>query len=78
MAKSITVRDVPDKVRDKLAERAARAGRSMQEHLRAELIEWANRPTVDEVIARAGARVSATKSRISAKHILQYRNADKK
>ena len=44
---SITVRNVPDDVRDELAARAARAGRSLQEHLRVELIQLASRPSVD-------------------------------
>ena len=35
MAVQITIRDVPDKVRDELAARAARQGKSMQEFLRA-------------------------------------------
>lgn len=34
MAVQITIRDVPDKVRDELAARAARQGKSMQEFLR--------------------------------------------
>jgi plasmid stability protein len=39
MATSITIRNVPEEVRDELASRAALAGRSLQEHLRSELIE---------------------------------------
>jgi plasmid stability protein len=49
----ITVRDVPDAVRDELAGRAARAGKSLQEYLRGLLTESASRPQVDDVIARA-------------------------
>jgi plasmid stability protein len=52
MPKSITIRDVPDDVRDELAVRAARAGRSLQEHLRLELTELARRPSVDELLRR--------------------------
>lgn len=35
---AVTVRDVPDEVRDELAARAARAGKSLQEYLRALLV----------------------------------------
>ena len=35
----ITVRDVPDEVRDELAARAGRSGMSMQEFIRAHLID---------------------------------------
>ncbi len=46
-------RDGPDVVRDELAARAVRAGRSMQEYLREMVIEAAARPPVEDVIARA-------------------------
>jgi plasmid stability protein len=72
---SITVRDVPNEVRDELAARAARAGRSLQEHLRAELIELARKPTVDEILARARARSMATSGRLTAARILDLRDA---
>ena len=39
MATSITIRDVPDDARDELAARAALSGRSLQEYLRAQLID---------------------------------------
>ena len=75
---SITVRNVPDDVRDELAARAARAGRSLQEHLRAELVELAGKPTVDELMARVRARKEATGSRMSAARILAHRDDDRR
>jgi plasmid stability protein len=39
MSVAIAVRDVPDEVRDELASRAARAGKSLQEYLRGMLIQ---------------------------------------
>ena len=60
MGVAITVRNVPDEVRDELAARAARAGKSLQEYLRGMLIDSAARPPVADVIARARARVDAT------------------
>ena len=75
---SITVRDIPDDVRDELAARAARAGRSLQEHLRAELIELAAKPTVEELVAHVRARKEATGSRLSAPRILAHRDEDRR
>ncbi|MBA3839465.1 MAG: hypothetical protein M3515_04775 [Actinomycetota bacterium] len=78
MSVAITVRDVPDEVRDVLAARAARAGKSMQEYVRGMLVETAARPSVDEVIARARARVDATGARADADSILAAREVDRR
>jgi plasmid stability protein len=60
MPRTITVRDVPDELRDELAARAAREGKSLHEYLRGMLIDSVARPRVTDVIARARARVDAT------------------
>lgn len=78
MSVAITVRDVPDEIRDELAARAARAGKSLQEYLRGMLIESAARPAVDDVIARARARVAATGVRVDADSIFTARDADRR
>jgi plasmid stability protein len=78
MTIAITIRDVPDAVRDELAARAARAGKSLQEYLRGTLVEMAARPPVDDVIARARARVGATGVRADAASILAARDADRR
>jgi plasmid stability protein len=78
MSVAITVREVPDEVRDVLAARAARAGKSMQEYVRGMLVETAARPSVDEVIARARARVDATGARADADSILAARDVDRR
>jgi plasmid stability protein len=75
---AITVRDIPDSVRDELAGRAARAGQSLQEYLRGLLVATADKPTVDEVLARARARVVATGVRVDADDILTSRDADRR
>lgn len=75
---SITVRNVPDEVRDELAARAARAGRSLQEHLRAELIELARKPSAADVLGRARSRSRATGSSLPAAEILRHRDADRR
>ncbi len=53
---SIQIKDVPDAVHAALRFRAAAAGQSLQEYLRAQLIEEASTPTLDEVLDRAGGR----------------------
>lgn len=77
MSVAITIRDVPDQVRDELAARAARAGMSLQEYLRGMLTETASRPTVADLIARARSRVEATGIRADAASILAARDADR-
>lgn len=78
MAVAITVREVPDAVRDELAARAARAGKSLQEYVRGMLIDAASRPPVADVISRARARVDATGVRVDAESILAARDADRR
>jgi plasmid stability protein len=75
---AVTIRDVPDGVRDELAARAARAGQSLQEYLRAVLVTAAAKPTVDEVLARARSRVAVTGVRIGPAATVQARDADRK
>ncbi|RAV18202.1 hypothetical protein DQP55_01630 [Mycolicibacterium sp. GF69] len=75
---AITIRDIPDDVRDELAIRAARSGKSLQEYLRGMLVETAAKPTVQDVLARARARVAATGSRLDAATILADKDADKR
>lgn len=75
---AITVRDVPDEVRDELAGRAARAGQSLQEYLRGLLMATATKPTIDEVLTRARTRVAATGLRLDAAHILAAKDIDRR
>jgi plasmid stability protein len=53
---NIQVKDVPEDVHRVLRARAAAAGQSLQEYLLGRLTSEARRPTVDEVLARAGQR----------------------
>ena len=53
---SIQIKNVPDEVHLVYRRRAAAAGMSMQEYLLAELTDNASRPTLDEVLDRAGGR----------------------
>ena len=78
MATSITIRDVPDETRDELAARAALSGRSLQEYLRARLVELARQPDAEALVQRIHARKSATGSSLSADRILSHRDQDRR
>jgi antitoxin FitA len=75
---AITIRGIPDDVRDELAARAARSGQSLQEYLRALLVTTADKPTARDVIARARTRVNATGVRFDATAILAAADADRR
>ena len=78
MGIQISIRDVPERVRDELAARAALQGKSMQEFLRAELERLAGRPSVDAWLQQVRKRKRATQTRVSSKRILDDRNADRR
>ena len=78
MAVQITIRDVPEKVRDELAARAALQGKSMQEYLRMELERMAARPSVEAWLEQVRKRVRASKTRVSTAAILKARDADRR
>lgn len=78
MAKSITIRDVPDETSEELAARAALTGRSLQEYLRARLVELANAPDAEVWMARVRARKNATGGSMSVDRVLAHRDADRK
>jgi antitoxin FitA len=74
----ITIRDVPEKVRDELAARAALQGKSMQEYLRGELERLAARPSVDVWLQQVRKRKRASQTRVSSGQILEARDADRR
>lgn len=74
----ITIRDVPDEVRDELAARAARKHKSMQQYLREELGRLASRPSIDRWLEEVRERKAATASEIGAEAILAHRDADRR
>ncbi|GIF66466.1 hypothetical protein Ais01nite_45010 [Asanoa ishikariensis] len=78
MTVAITIRNVPDEVRDELAARAGRSGRSLQEYLLRELVELAVRPTAEDVITRARARSRQAGTRLDPDTIIAAREADRR
>lgn len=67
---AITIRNVPDAVRNELAARAARSGRSLQEYLLMELTQLAEKPSMDEWVERVEARLRAHPTGITRAEIL--------
>ena len=57
---SIQIKDVPEQTHAVLRQRAAAAHQSLQEYLRARLVEEASRPTLDEILDRAGGRAGGS------------------
>lgn len=58
MPVAITIRNVPDQVRNELASRAAAHGWSLQEFLLSELTTLSERPNNAELITRARQRLA--------------------
>jgi plasmid stability protein len=56
----VQIKDVPEDTHAILRQRAAAAHQSLQEYLLARLIEEASRPTLDEVLDRAGGRAGGS------------------
>ncbi len=75
---TITIRDIPDAVRDELAARAARAGRSLQEYLRHELIALASKPALPDLVGEIRRRKAAAPTRLRGEQILAHRDADRR
>ncbi len=78
MSVQITVRNVPEQVRDELAARAARRRQSMQEFLRCELERIASFPSVGEWLEGVRDRAGAADNRVPPSVILAARDRDRR
>ena len=78
MAVQITIKGVPEEVRDQLAVRAAQRRQSMQEFLRGELDRIASRPSVEDWLQGVRRRKAAAGARVPASVVLEARDADRK
>jgi len=74
MAVAITVRNVPEETRNELAARAARSGRSLQEYLRAQLIEMAEKPDMRTWVTQVREHVQEYGTHLTTEEILRYRD----
>lgn len=75
---TITIRDVPEASRNELAARAALSGRSLQEYLRAELIELARKPDAAALAARIRERKRESPIELPTDEILSLVHADRR
>ena len=78
MPVQITIRGVPENVRDELAVRAASQRQSMQEFLRCELERIASRPSLDGWLQGVRDRKEAAASRVRPSAIVRARDADRR
>ncbi len=76
MPVAVTIRNVPDQVRNELASRAAAKGWSLQEFLLSELIVLSERPNNAELLARARQRL--TEPGPTVEQILKARYEDRR
>jgi plasmid stability protein len=68
---NIQLKNVPEDVHRTLRTRAGAAGQSLQEYLLGKLTAQARRPTVDEVLARAGERSGGSLSLPAAAELIR-------
>lgn len=78
MPVQVTIRGVPEEVRDRLKMRAAARGQSMQEYLRGELERLAAKPTVEEWLASIGNRKRLSQNRVTTQNILRGRDPNRR
>ncbi len=78
MVVQITIRGVPEEVRDELAARAALRHQSMQEYLRGELERLAAKPSLEIWLERVQERKAAYGTRLTAAEILEARDQDRR
>ncbi len=78
MAVQITIRNVPDQVRDALAARAASEHKSMQEYLRGALERLAERPSAAQWLERVRRRKAEQGTRVDPATILHHRDMDRR
>ncbi len=78
MPVQITIRNVPEEVRDELAVRAALQRQSMQEFLRGELERIASRPSAAAWLQEVRARKAVAETRVEPQKIVRARDAGRK
>ena len=77
MPVALTIWNFSEPVRDELAARAARSGRSLQEYLAAHLTELASRPAVEDVVVRARRRANSAGHELDVAAVLADREAER-
>lgn len=75
MSKMIQIRNVPDSLHRRLKARSAMAGMSLSDYLLAEIRRLAERPTIEEMLARLQTRPTVTLSESLADAIRAERDS---
>ncbi|HXG78595.1 MAG TPA: hypothetical protein VNJ31_04540 [Methyloceanibacter sp.] len=75
MSKMIQIRNVPDSLHRRLKARSAMAGMSLSDYLLAEIRRLAERPTIEEMLARLQTRPTVTLSESPADAIRAERDS---
>lgn len=75
---TITIRHVPDDVRNELAARAAHQGQSLQEYLLGELTRLSSTPSVADLLVDVRDRKRRNSRAIGRDSILADRDADRR
>jgi len=72
---SVQIKNVPEDTHAVLRQRAAAAHQSLQEYLLARLIDEASRPSLDEILDRAGGRAGGSVPLKTAARVLRDERA---
>ena len=75
---SILIRDVPESTRAEIAARAASRGQSMQEYLKARLVELAAKPDADTALARIREHRLALRRRLTVEEIVALKDDEER
>jgi plasmid stability protein len=78
MAKTISIRNVPDDTARELAARAATRGQSLQEYLKAHLVDLARLPDPEALVRRIQGRKRTIPSTLTAESILRHLSEDRR
>ena len=78
MPVQITIRNIPEEVRDALKARAARQHQSMEQYLRSELERLASKRSADEWLEQVRAHKAGMTSQVTTESILRHRDADRR
>jgi hypothetical protein len=77
MSTTLTIRDVDEETHAELVARAKRAGQSLQEYLRSELAQIAQKPEIETWIARVREHKATYRTGLTTEQILELRNLDR-
>jgi plasmid stability protein len=75
---SITIRHVPDDVRDELAARASAQGKSLQEYMLGLVTDTTSKPSIETLLERLRARKAVSGVELDTDELLGHLDADRR